>query len=441
MIGLLLVFLVGIFLLFLIVDNNQRNNIRRQRREIKREKEKEEEEHKEYCADKPYLLNGDCVVSCPMYNTDQKICGYPVADFVTSAISKDGKYKTLITDDGIIVNFKDKEWTVVNKKDVLNNVSKVVMNDTGDKRIILNFNNVYISNDYGATWNLLIPANIKVIDVDMHPDGKIAMIIDRSIPTNFLYNVETYNQDDTLTLVKSFENLVISQISIGKYEQNGISDYFAVVRLSGNKSIDPNSVQDNKCFIIKGFNAAVSGLVNTFLINFYYSFDDVRNKPYDNEEVTHIEISRDGRFIYVITFEKVYNLFPKSYLYTGYVPGIEAGATVNLYRSKTADNKPVENLIYIKSSYYGKNNIGVVSTNTNKYTVVNLDVEYDPNIIVGNPIISKPTLHTNLTNYISTISVSSSKEKESDGKYQLVHMYTGDIFESNSFGNNWEKMK
>jgi len=439
MIGLLLVVLVGIFLLFLIVDKNQKDHIRKRRREEKREKEEQEEERKEYCADKPYLLNGDCVVSCPMYNTDGNICGYPVADFVSSAISKDGKYKTLVTDDGIIVNFNDKEC--VNKKDVLNNISKILMNEAGDTRIILNLNNVYVSNDYGQTWNLLIPENIKVIDVDMHPDGKIAMIIDRSVPNIFRYTVEAYNQDGTLTLVKTFENLIVSQISIGKYEENGVGDYLAVVRLSGNGSIQPNSVQDNKCFIIKGFNAAVSGLVNTFLINFYYSFDDVRNKPYDNEEVTHIEMSRDGRFIYVITFEKVYNLFPKSYLYTGYVSGLQPSAIVNLYRSKTTENKPIENLIYIKSSYYGKNNIGVVSTNTNKYTIINLDLEYDADIIVGNPIISKPTLRTNLTNYISTISVSSSKEKETDGKYQLVYMYTGDIFESNNFGNNWEKMK
>jgi len=415
------------------------------------------------CYKKPYMLNGSCVESCPvfinennidcidtippnkyalgnkivskcpMYYTDSRLCGYPFSNFVASAISNDGKYKTLISEDGYVVNFNNLEWSVSNQSAIFNNVIKLLMNDTGNKLLVLNSNKVYVSTDYGKTWSLLLANNINVIDVDMHPDGKIVHIIDRTtVSSSIIYTIETLNQDGILVTVKIFENIIINQISIGKFQTQNYSDYFVIFRTEGNNLIQPYPNQDNKCFMIRGIS---SSNPSAFLLNFYYTFDDIRTKPYDTEMVSHIELSKDARIIYVITTEN--SALPRTYLYTGVVLSYEPSSIVNVYRSNT----DIGSLFYLKSSYYGKNNIGVIYNNaTNTEFLVKFSVEYDSDILVGNPLNVTSTL-TSLKGDFNTISLSRDSVLENDGKHELISKTNGYIFESKDYGNTFEMMK
>ena len=448
---LLLLIVVILFLLLASVESSQKRRVRRIR--IEREED---------CTDKPFILDGRCVEDCPsfinennidcidyipegkyllgnkivskcpMYYTNTRLCGYPKAEFVSSVISNDGKYKTLITRDGIVVSFNGLEWCVYNHSNNIKNVSKLLSNDTGNKQLVMTLNGVFISTDYGKTWSLLLPQNVKVIDVDMSADGIITLIIDRSVnSTEKIRNVEVYKEDGTTMLVKSFINILITQISIGKFQSSNFTNYFAVLR-----------AEDNKCFIIKSifendrFNSSNSQLNNTFIINFYYSFDDIRTEPYEGEAITYIEMSKNGRFIYVITKEN--KPMGRCYLYTGLVLGPAPNSNVYLYRS----NIDVGNLVYMKSSYHGKNNIGIVyNQNTKSEYLLNFDIVYNEEIVYGNPLLVSARLNTDMKGFFTAITVSIDQNQDNDGKYNLACLSNGEIIESKDYGMKLETMK
>ena len=443
---LLLLIVVILFLLLASVESSQKRRVRRIR--IERECD---------CTDKPFMLDGRCVEDCPsfinennidcidyipegkyllgnkivskcpMYYTNTRLCGYPKAEFVSSVISNDGKYKTLITRDGIVVSFNGLEWCVYNHSNNIKNVSKLISNDTGNKQLVMTLDGVFISTDYGKTWSLLLPQNVKVIDVDMSADGIIILIIDRSINNIRERSVEVYNQDGTTTLVKSFANILISQISIGKFQSSNFSDYFAVLR-----------TEDNKCFIINSIYSSNPESNNTFIINFYYSFDDLlRTEPYEGETTTHIEMSKNGRFIYLITKEN--KPLGRCYLYTGVIGrDNNPNSNVYLYRS----NIDVGNLVYMKSSYHGKNNIGIVyNQNTKSEYLLNFDIVYNEEIVYGNPLLISARLNTGIRGLCDSISVSRDQNQENDGKYNLVCLSSGEIIESKDYGMTFETMK
>ena len=441
-----------ILILFLLLFSIDLQSSRRKR--VIREKED--------CYNKPYNLNGDCVDSCPvfinennidcidnippnkyalgnkivskcpMYYTDARMCGFPLAKFVSSAISKDGKYKTLITADGFVVCFNNLEWNVYNHSAIFNNVVKLISNESSNKLIVLNSNNVYISTNYGKTWSLLLTPDVKVIDVDMHPDGKIVFVIDRTgNDASIIYTIESLNEDGSLNTVKIFQNILFDKISIGKFQTENYSDYFVIFKTQGNKIFENTINQDDQMMIIRGISSSSN---EAYLLNFYYTFDDIRTKP-NKENISHIEISKDARIIYVITTENT--LTKRNYLYTGIVSSQDSNSIVNLYRT----NNDIGSLIHMKSSYDGKNNIGVVyDEKTKSKFCVNFRVEYDQDIFVGNPLNVTYSL-TNLKGDFSSISLSCDSVLNNDGKYQLVCENYGYLFESKDYGNNFDMMK
>jgi len=442
---LLILIIVIIFLLLASIDSTQKRRTRRIR--IEREED---------CTNRPFMLEGQCVETCPlfinennvdcidyipegkyllgdqivskcpMYYTNTRLCGYPKAEFVSSVVSNDGKYKTLITRDSIVVSFNGLEWCVYKHSNIMNNVSKLLSNDTGNKQVVLTLDGVFISTDYGKTWSLLLPQNVKVIDVDISADGIIILIVDRSVnSTEKISNVEVYNQDGTTTLVKSFINILISQISIGKFQSSTFTDYFAVLR-----------AEDNKCFIIKAIFNSNPQSNNIFIINFYYNSIDIREKPYDDESVVYIDMSKNGRFIYVITKEN--KPMGRCYLYTGLVLGPAPNSNVYLYRS----NIDVGNLVYMKSSYHGKNNIGVIyNENTISEYLLNFDIVYNEEMVYGNPLLVSARLNTDIRGLCDAISVSRDQNQENDGKYNMVCLSNGEIIESKNYGMTFETMK